>query len=480
MLSLQKSSGTSKPTATPAVPPAATVLTMTLVGGNSAAASVGLDKFASTTNYLGATQATSLTDIPNYGQAEYQDVYAGINLVYYGNQQRLEYNFEVAPGADPNQIALNFQGTESITLDSAGDLVLHTAGGDVVEQAPVVYQTIDGVKQTIAGAYVTQGTNQVGFQLGPYDHSQPLIIDPVVVYSTYLGGSGNDFGNGIAVDSGGDVYVAGKTASPDFPTTSNAFQGTFNGGTTASTPDGFGETSFVTEYNPSGQMLSSTYLGGNNVVANGGTSEVANSATSIAVGKTGVYITGSADISPMEYGGYQLFAPFPTTLVPFPAATVNGGYGAFVVELNSALTDVIYSTYLSAEGDLAEGEGIAVDSAGDAYVTGLEGDGPTAGFVDELNASGGHIASVTIEAGSTDFDFGGHSAVVYPGTWAAGIAVDPNGNIYVAGTTDSSTLGSLASPQATDDAGGMHTFVEKFTPQLQEAYLSEVGGDDPQ
>src|SRR5208282_5569098 len=164
VLGLQQSSGTSNPTTASPASPAPTVLTMQMVGANAAAASVGLDKLTSTTNYLGATQSTSLTGIPNYGQVEYQNVYAGVNLIYFGNQQQLEFNFVVAPGADPHAIALQFLGADSITLDSAGDLVLHTAGGDVVENAPVVYQTIDGVQQTVTGSFVMmQGTNQVGF-----------------------------------------------------------------------------------------------------------------------------------------------------------------------------------------------------------------------------------------------------------------------------------------------------------------------------
>src|SRR5215469_10476512 len=233
VLSLQQStSSTNRPTA-PAV------LTMQLVGAKPTAASAGLDKLASTTNYLGATQATTFSAIPNYGQVEYQDVYSGINLTYYGSQQQLEFNFTVAPHADPNQIAMRFQGADSIAIDGAGNLVLHTAGGDVVDKAPVVYQTIDGVKQAVAGKYVIHGADEVGFQLGAYDPSQPLIIDPIVAYSTYLGGSASPIdklsgtdATAIALDSSGDVYVTGATASLDFPTTQSSLDPT-----TASIPE---------------------------------------------------------------------------------------------------------------------------------------------------------------------------------------------------------------------------------------------------
>ena len=210
------------PASTPAAPGADTaqaatdaVLSMQLVGASAAPQVVGLDQLPGTTNYLiGNDPSQWHTDIPNYAQVEEQGVYPGVDLVYYGNQQQLEYDFTVAPGADPGVIRMAFTGAQSATLDDQGNLVLQTAGGAVVEQAPVLYQEADGVRQAVSGQYVLEGDGQVGFAVGSYDPSQPLVIDPVLSYSTYLGGSGYNSGQGIAVDSAGDAYVTGTTHRP--------------------------------------------------------------------------------------------------------------------------------------------------------------------------------------------------------------------------------------------------------------------------
>ena len=172
-------------------------LHMQLVGANPAPAVVGLDQQAATTNYLiGNDPGQWHTQLANYGKVQYQGVYPGIDLVYYGNQRQLEYDFIVAPGANPNAIALSFQGAESMTLDSHGDLVLHTATGDVLEHAPVIYQEIADVRHEVTGNYLLDGSGQVRFQVGVYETTRPLVIDPLyaLVYSTYLGGSGSDYG----------------------------------------------------------------------------------------------------------------------------------------------------------------------------------------------------------------------------------------------------------------------------------------------
>ena len=166
------------------------VLSMQLVGASATPQVVGLDQLPGTSNYfIGNDPSQWHTDIPNYAQVEEQSVYPGVDLVYYGNQQQLEYNFTVAPGADPGVIRMAFTGAQSATLDAQGNLVLQTAGGPVVEQAPVLYQEAGGVRQAVSGQYVLEGNGQVGFAVGSYDPSQPLVIDPILSYSTYLGGS---------------------------------------------------------------------------------------------------------------------------------------------------------------------------------------------------------------------------------------------------------------------------------------------------
>ncbi len=230
------------------------VLHMQLVGANAQPQVVGLDQQPGVSNYfIGNDPSQWYTGVANYDKVEYQDVYPGINLVYYGNQRQLEYDWVVAPGADPSVITLGFQGADSMALDAAGNLVLHTAGGDVIEHAPIVYQESGGIRQNVSGQFVLEGNGQVRFVVGAYDSSKPLIIDPVLSYSTYLGGSTQDRGGfGIAVDISGNAYVTGDTCSTDFPT-ADPLQPINHGG----------EDAFVAKLNASGTALVySTYLGG--------------------------------------------------------------------------------------------------------------------------------------------------------------------------------------------------------------------------
>ena len=211
--------------------PDSVVLSSRFVGANPQPQVVGLDRLAGTSNYfIGSDPSQWHTNIANYGQVEYQNLYPGVDLVFYGNQRQLEYDYVVAPGTDPGVIKLAFDGAESMTIDGQGNLVLHTSAGDVLEDAPVVYQESGGVRQPVSGQFVLEGDGQVGFAVGAYDHTQPLVIDPVLSYSTYLGGTGYDQGSGIAVDTAGNAYVTGYTDSTDFPTTAGAYQTTYGGG----------------------------------------------------------------------------------------------------------------------------------------------------------------------------------------------------------------------------------------------------------
>ena len=218
------------------------------------------------------------SDIPSYGRVQSRDVYPGIDLVYYGNQRQLEYDFVVAPGADPAAISLDFEGADKLSLDAQGNLILRITGGEVILNTPIIYQEIDGVKQPILGSYLLRSQDEVGFLVTAYDASLPLVIDPVLVYSTYLGGSANDRGYGIAIDSSGNASVVGDTTSTNFPTL-NLYQGTRAGGV--------GDyDAFVTKFSPSGTSLwYSTYLGSSGDDAGYG----------IVVDSSGdVYVTGEA------------------------------------------------------------------------------------------------------------------------------------------------------------------------------------------
>jgi hypothetical protein len=442
------------------------VLRLQLVGAHAAAPVVGEDPLAGTSNYfIGNDPRQWRTGIPTYGRVAYQGVYPGVDLVYYGNQQQLEYDFTVAPGTDPGLIRLHVEGAQSPSLDGQGDLVLHTAGGDVVEHAPVLYQDRAGGRQTVAGWFVLEEGDQVGFAVGSYDRSRPLIIDPILSYSTYLGGSGSDFGTAIAVDGAGNAYVAGQTSSSSFPTTAGAVQPTYGGGFT---------NAFVTKLNPAGTaIVYSTFLGGNGLDGDFG--------TGVAVDAAGnAYVTGTAFSSnfPTTPGAFQ------TTL-----GSIFGG-NAFVTKLNPAGTALVYSTYLGGSGSSStlegdHGTGIAVDAAGNAYVTGgtSSGNFPTTpgafqtafggsmsnAFVTKLNPAGTALLYST---------YLGSSGSVFPGDSGRGIAVDAAGNAYVTGETTSSTFPTTPGAFQTAFGGGMgNAFVTKLNPAgTALAYSTYLGG----
>jgi hypothetical protein len=444
------------------------VLKMQLVGANPAAQAVGQDPQPGVSNYLlGKDPSQWITNVPNYGKVEYQDLYPGINLVYYGNSQtQLEYDFDVAPGANPAAIQLAFQGTQGMSVDGQGNLVLHMAGGNVTEQTPVAYQEIGGVRQAVPVQYALEGNGQVGFQVGAYDPSQPLVIDPVLSYSTYLGGSGGtSIGLGIAVDSSGDAYITGTTTSSTFPTTAGAFQTTLAGT----------ENAFVTELNPSGSALVySTYVGGSS----------SDQGTGIAVDSSGdAYITG-----------YSNSSNFPTTPGAFQttSTTSGGSDDAFVTKLNAGGTALVYSTYLGGSGGSNVGAGIAVDGAGNAYVTGVTNSTSfptTAGAFQTTNAGaavGGKDAFVTKlnPSGSAPVYstyLGGNGSIDGVNGLRGGIALDSSGDAYITGSTSATKFPTTAG--AIQTTGGGNVF-DAFVTELNATgsapvYSTYLGGSPP-
>jgi Beta-propeller repeat len=225
------------------------------VGGKRLGTADPLEQQPSKSNYfIGNDSQKWHTGIANYAKVRYRNVYPGIDLIYYGNQRQLEYDFVVSAGVDPNRILLQFQGGTNATLDRSGDLLMHTAAGDLRWHKPIAYQQVNGGRKLIACSYARQGLNWLAFKLADYDRSRPLIIDPALVYSTYLGGSIGEGGSAIAVDGHGNAYITGNTISSDFPT-QNAFQDHLPG-----TSFNFG--AFVSKFDSAGKLVYSTYLSG--------------------------------------------------------------------------------------------------------------------------------------------------------------------------------------------------------------------------
>jgi beta-propeller repeat-containing protein len=409
----------------------------------------GRDALPGKANYfIGSNPAKWRTNVPTYAKVHYQNVYPGIDLLYYGNKRQLEYDFVVAPGADPTKIVLGFKGADKLEIDAQGDLVLHVAGNEIRQHKPIAYQEIGKVRRQIDAGHALKSGKRVTFQLAAYDRSRPLIIDPVVLsYSTYLGGSSNDVGRAIAVDGDGNAFVTGNTASLSFPTSSGAFQPAYGAGTNA----------FITKLNPDGSALVySTFLGGSDTATTDG--------RGIAVDAAGnAYVTGF--VNSVE---------FPITADALQP--VRGGqWDAFLTKLNPGGSGLVYSTYLGgSEGD--SGSGIAVDTSGNIYVIGNTGSTNFPTTVGAFQTTGGGIF-VTKFHPTFEFVYSTYlGGDVSSG--AMGIAVDTGGNAHVTGITGSQSFPTTPGAFQTSFGGGRRdAFVTKINAAGSAlAYSTYLGG----
>ena len=420
------------------------VLTLSFAGADPAPQVYATGQLPGVSNYFAGNDPSQwIADVPNYAGVVYHDLYPGVDLQFSGDSQNeLEYSFTVAPGADPSQIRTSWQGAQSVTTDAQGDLLLTTASGQTLtETAPALYQTVNGVERPVAGQAVVNADGTVGFRPAGYDPTLPLVIDPRIVYSSYLGGSGADYAYAVAADASGAAYVAGVTASTDFPTASG-YQNSNAGGTDA----------FVTKLNAQGDgLVYSTYLGGASNDEDYG----------VAVDLSGrAWVVGTT--SPGIGGG----SAFPTTPNAVERTVPTGG-AAFAARLSAAGDQLTYSTLL---GDGSTATAVAVDALGDAYLTGsaaynaLFGDFfPTTSGAFQTSPGGGTDAflaklaptppgsaySVTLAYSSY---LGGSSS-----DEGQGVAVDGSGDAYVTGYTQSgnfpTTCGRLPDLEARRHAG---------------------------
>jgi hypothetical protein len=326
--------------------PNSSVVHLRTVNANPDVRITGIEPLPGTTNYfLGNDPKNWHTNVPSFAKVKYENVYPGIDLIYYGNEGNLEYDFNVAPGADPKQIALSVDGADKVDMDEAGNLLIHTAVGIVSQHAPRIYQDDRGARREVPGEYVLRQDGLLAFDLVSYDRGKPLVIDPEVVYSTYFGGTASTEIGGITVDANGSVYVVGDTYAHDFPT-QDPIQGTNNHSENFS--------AIISKFSPDGQSLVySTYLGGS-----GSGSDFGNA---IVLDSTGAaYITGMTDS--MDF-------PTVNPLQPSFGGAGGFGYNVFISKISPDGLGLVYSTYLGGSG-IDVPYGIQLDSSNNGFVYG--------------------------------------------------------------------------------------------------------------
>ena len=513
-----------------------------LIGANRNPSSAGLEPADSKSNYfIGNDPAKWQTSVPNFHKVGYDQIYPGIDLLYYGNGQQLEYDFIVQPHADPHQIKLNFAGVDDARIEpTTGDLLLKTKAGTLRQHKPVIFQEVDGKRKEIAGAYLiasnkdprTDNTFSVSFELGSFDSSRALVIDPVLVYSSYLGGTLYDIGQSIAVDQGGNAYVVGTTASLNFPTTPGVLKPVLLPRTDA--PNSYWNDAFVTKVNPTGSALVySTYFGGRNGGEGG---------MGVALDAQGnAYLTGTTMAT-----DFPLVNPYQSTM--------GGADESFATKLNATGSAIIFSTYLGGNGtDL--GAKIAVNqTTGESTFVGYSSSpnfpttpgaykpkicgGPigcngifySGGYIARFASNGGIIFATLYDGSVTDVALDNDDNAVFAGSTVAilettpgafqptssggtdgfiatlnpngtrlvyatylggglgsdvvrGITLDAAGNMYVTGQTQNS--GFPSTPGAFDETynGGEDGFVTKLDPAgtslIYSTFFGGTGKDQP-
>jgi hypothetical protein len=423
--------------------PAAAVR-MKLVGKNPRSVVEGVELQGGVSNYLlGNDPSAWHSSVPHFAKVKYTDVYPGIDLIYYGNDRQLEYDFIVDPHADPSLVQLDFEGADKVSIGAEGDLVLRTPAGEFRHQRPIAFQMRKGVRTPVEAHFVLKGTRAT-FELGSYDRALPLVIDPKFLWATYMGGPGDDLGNDVALDPDGNVYVTGLTQA----ITSDP-AGIFN------PPAGNGYEVFVTKINPAGAVVYTTYIGGSEV----------DESHSLALDAAGnIYIAG-----------YTTSGNFP--VVNAFQATRKSFQDAYALKLDKNGSTIVYSTYLGG-GQSDRAFGIVVDPAGNAIVAGntLSSDFPvSAGFQSRFGGGlGDAFITKFTPAGAVTFStFLGGSG----NDQAYDVARDSDGNIIVTGFTTSQNFPTLKALYANYRGGSDDIFITKLNPSgTAQVFSTYFGG----
>jgi hypothetical protein len=446
-------------------------LRLRFAGANERPAAEGLDLQAGTANYFRGNDPNGWKlGAPTFSKVKYHDIYPGVDLVYYGNQQELEYDLIVQPGADLGAIAMDFEGAKKISVDAGGNLLFEVGAKMVRQHKPVVYQETGAGRKMLSGNYVLRSETEAGIQVADYDKTKPLVIDPLLNYSETFGGSALNQGMGIAVDAQGNVYVTGNTFAADFQI-GNAFQSNLLGSQSA----------FVTKFDTNGTLIYSTYLGGG----------VTNDFTTTGSSGLGIAVDTNGDAF---VTGYTTATNFPVmnAIQSTKAAKSYNGRNAFITKLNAAGDGLMYSTYLGGTNSDAA-TGIAVDLGGEAVITGFTSSSnfPTAhaaqpvyggsgdGFVAKLSAEGSELVYATYLGGTSyeneDLSLAGSGQPV------GAVAVDETGAAYVTGLTYSTNFPIMTAFQTTNQTtyygADSAAFVTKFDAVGNVVYSTYFGGD---
>lgn len=406
-------------------------------------------------NYITGNDSSKwVTNVPTYGAVRYKDLYPGIDLIFKGVEGFVKHELVLNPGADPSKIVMIYDGQTNLSLCENGSVQIKTETGILSDSAPVCYQEINGSRVVVEGQYRILDSRRIGFKIGNYDPNHSLVIDPVLTYSSYFGGSGIDIGRGIAVDNKGYVYITGETSSDDFPVTASAYDHILLGNPNV----------FVLKMNPAksgpDSLIYSTYIGGNGDDTGLGLAlSFINASRADSV--CNAYITGKTGSS-----------NFPITSNAFQQKN-KGGRDAFVTELNADGSGLIYSTYLSGSED-DQANGIAIDGKGNVYVTGSTSsiDFPTKNGYSETSRIYSHAAFVAVLNPSMS----GDKSLIYStylggkidtsSTSGNGIAVDSSGNAYVTGETGSPSFPTTTNAYQTSFDGDGSAFVTKLNPAV--------------